>query len=259
MNKLLIDDYPIQVLPKLAKEVGLNEAIFIQQLHYWTNGRTSKLIDGKRWIYNTYKDWEENFPFWSNATIRRTISSCEKQGLIYVGNYNRAGFDKTKWYAVNYETVEGMSKRIAQNEQTNESKRAIGDAQNEQANTIDYPETTSETTKDIMSSSDEHDRVPYKQIVDYLNERTNSKYRHTTAKTKDLIKARWNEGFRLDEFKVVIDKKSEEWLKDSIMSNFLRPETLFGTKFESYLNQKGNVKSNKVDGNWDYRKELYGE
>lgn len=247
MSKLLIDDYPIQVLPKLAKEVGLNEAIFIQQLHYWTNGKSSKLIEGKRWIYNTYKDWEENFPFWSNATIRRTISSCEKQELVFVGNYNRAGFDKTKWYAVNYETVEGMSKRIAQNEQTNESKRANGDAQNEQTNTIDYTETTSEITKDIMSSSDEHDHVPYKQIVDYLNEKTNSKYRHTTAKTKDLIKARWNEGFRLGEFKSVIDTKAAEWLNNNKMSKFLRPETLFGTKFESYLNQK--VVNNRTEYN----------
>lgn len=247
MNKLLIDDYPIQVLPKLAKEVGLNEAIFIQQLHYWTNGKSSKLIDGKRWIYNTYKDWEENFPFWSNATIRRTISSCEKQKLVFVGNYNRAGFDKTKWYAVNYETVDGMSKRIAQNEQTNESKRANGDAQNEQTNTIDYTKTTSETTKDIMSSSDEHDDVPYKQIVDYLNEKTDSNYRHTTAKTKELIKARWNEGFRLGEFKSVIDTKAAEWLNNNKMSKFLRPETLFGTKFESYLNQK--VVNNRTEYN----------
>ena len=238
MNKLLIDDYPIQVLPKLAKEVGLNEAIFIQQLHYWTNGKSSKLIDGKRWIYNTYKDWEENFPFWSNATIRRTINSCEKQELVFVGNYNRAGFDKTKWYAVNYETVEGMSKRIAQNEQTNEPNRANGTAQNEQPNTIDYPETTSETTKDIVSSSDEHDYVPYKQIVDYLNKKTNSKYRHTTTKTKDVIKARWNEGFRLDDFKKVIDIKTMEWLYNPKMSKFLRPETLFSNKFEGYLNQQ---------------------
>lgn len=256
MNKLLIDDYPIQVLPKLAKEVGLNEAIFIQQLHYWTNGRASKLIDGKRWIYNTYKDWEDNFPFWSNATIRRTISSCEKQNLIYVGNYNRAGFDKTKWYAVNYDEIEGMSKRIAQNEQTNESKRANGTAQYEQPNTIDYTETTSETTKDTMSSSDEHDRVPYKQIVDYLNEKTNSKYRHTTKKTKDLIKARWNEGFRISDFKQVIDIKTAEWLKDSKMSKFLRPETLFGTKFESYLNQKIINNRTEYDPNAEINKEL---
>ena len=238
MNKLLIDDYPIQVLPKLAKEVGLNEAIFVQQLHYWTNGKSGKLKDGKRWVYNTYKDWEENFPFWSNATIRRTIASCEKQNIIIVGNYNRAGFDKTKWYTVNYEEIEGMSKRIAQNEQTSCSKRANGTAQNEQPNTIDYTKTTSENNKDTMSSSDEHNRIPYLEIVEYLNEKTNSQYRPTANKTQNLIKARWNDGFVVSDFKKVIDIKATEWLNDNNMSKYLRPETLFGTKFESYLNQK---------------------
>ena len=238
MNKLLIDDYPIQVLPKLAKEVGLNEAIFVQQLHYWTNGKAGKLKDGKRWVYNTYKDWEENFPFWSNATIRRTIASCEKQNIIIVGNYNRAGFDKTKWYAVNYEEIEGMSKRIAQNEQTSCSKRAIGTAHNEQPNTIDYTETSSETIKDTMSSSDEHDHIPYSEIVEYLNEKTNSQFRSTTKKTQTVIKARYNEGYVVDDFKKVIDVKTADWLNNSKMNMYLRPETLFGTRFEGYLNQK---------------------
>ena len=144
MSKLLIDDYPIQVLPKLAKEIGLNEAIVLQQMHYWLN--TSKHThDGKRWIYNSYKSWEEQFPFWSNVTIRRTISSLEKQGLLHTGNFNKAGFDKTKWYSINYSTLEGVSKRVAQNEQTICSNRANGDDQNEQTNTIDYTETSTDS------------------------------------------------------------------------------------------------------------------
>lgn len=144
MSKLLIDDYPIQVLPKLAKEIGLNEAIVLQQMHYWLN--TSKHThDGKKWIYNSYKSWEEQFPFWSNVTIRRAISSLEKQDLLYTGNFNKAGFDKTKWYSINYSILEGVSKRVAQNEQTICSNRANGDAQNEQTNTIDYTETSTDS------------------------------------------------------------------------------------------------------------------
>lgn len=81
------------------------------------------------------------------------------------------------------------------------------------------------------------EQIPYKEIIDYLNELTNSNYRYTTNKTKSLIKARFNEGFTLDDFKVVIYKKTNEWLKDEKMKMYLRPETLFGTKFESYLNQ----------------------
>lgn len=92
-------------------------------------------------------------------------------------------------------------------------------------------------SKETMSSSDEHDRIPYKEVVDYLNEKTGSKYRHATKKTKTLIQARVAEGFTLENFKKVINVKTDEWLYDSKMKNYLRPETLFGTKFESYLNQ----------------------
>lgn len=81
--------------------------------------------------------------------------------------------------------------------------------------------------------------IPFFEIVKHLNDKTDSKYKHTSKKTKDLIKARWNEGYTLEDFKSVIDKKSSEWLYDSKMIKFLRPETLFGNKFESYLNQKG--------------------
>lgn len=144
MNNLLIDDYPILVLPKLATEIGLNEAIVLQQMHYWIN-KSNHIHDNKRWIYNSYKEWEQHFPFWSNATIRRTISSLEKQELVLVGNYNKAGFDKTKWYSINYSKLEGVSKRVAQNEQTSCSKRANAVVQNEQTNTRDYTENTSDS------------------------------------------------------------------------------------------------------------------
>ncbi|MBS7578319.1 MULTISPECIES: conserved phage C-terminal domain-containing protein [unclassified Enterococcus] len=107
--------------------------------------------------------------------------------------------------------------------------------------------------KDILSSSDEQDDIPYKLIIDYLNKMIDSKYRASGAKTKSLIKARFNEGFTFDDFKHVISVKSEEWLNTD-MARYLRPETLFGNKFEQYLNQKS--KFSKVNGiNWaDYER-----
>lgn len=152
VSKLLIDDYPIQVLPKLAKEVGLNEAIFLQQLHYWLSGKSAKYKDGKKWIYNTYEDWQKQFPFWSVSTIKRTISSLESKKLIFKGNYNRAGFDKTIWYSVDYDELNRMNQRVGQNEPTSVSNWTDGEGHNELTNTIDYTETTSETNKDTLSS-----------------------------------------------------------------------------------------------------------
>ncbi len=81
----------------------------------------------------------------------------------------------------------------------------------------------------------------YSQVIDYLNEKVHTKYKHTTKKNQELIKARLNEGFTLDNFKTVIDKKHKEW-RGTEFEKYLRPYTLFGTKFESYLNQKTGSK-----------------
>ncbi|MGO3650938.1 conserved phage C-terminal domain-containing protein [Vagococcus sp.] len=104
-------------------------------------------------------------------------------------------------------------------------------------------EIKKEIDKDTLSSSEEQDIIPYKEIVEYLNLKANKKYRDSTPKSRSFIKARWNEGFRLDEFKKVIDNKCFDWMvpgktiNGTPAINYLRPETLFGTKFESYLNE----------------------
>ena len=76
-----------------------------------------------------------------------------------------------------------------------------------------------------------------KNIISYLNEKTNSKFKYTTKATQQKINARLNEGYHLDDFIDVIDKKYDEWLGTEF-EKYLCPETLFGTKFEKYLNQK---------------------
>ena len=69
-----------------------------------------------------------------------------------------------------------------------------------------------------------------------MNQKIGANYKSTSAKTRTPIHARFNEGYTLDDFKVVIDKKFNEWYGTD-MAKYLRPETLFGTKFEGYLNQ----------------------
>lgn len=83
----------------------------------------------------------------------------------------------------------------------------------------------------------------YKEIINYLNSKTNNSYRTTTKKTQTLIHARTQEGFTIDDFKKVIDKKASEWMGTE-WEKYLRPETLFGTKFEGYLNQKIKKQAN---------------
>ena len=107
------------------------------------------------------------------------------------------------------------------------------------------------------------DRIPYKDIIDYFNFKANKKYEHTTDNHRKWIKARWNDGLKanktveqmLGDFKYVIDVKTQEWLKDKNMKKFLRPETLFGSKFEGYLNQEVGEKTLKdikpTENFWD--------
>lgn len=96
-----------------------------------------------------------------------------------------------------------------------------------------------------------------KGIIEYLNLKTNSHYKYTTDKTQSLIKARINDGFTLNDFKIVIDNKCEEWIGTDF-EKFLRPETLFSNKFESYLNQKTSTKPmSKNDKQWEILKGVY--
>jgi len=99
---LLIEDFPLQIIPRLAVAIGLNEALFIQQLHYWA--RKSK--DG--WVYNTYESWQkDNFPFWSAKTIARIVYNLEDLGLII--SKQPDAFDRKKYYAIDYDQVDALS------------------------------------------------------------------------------------------------------------------------------------------------------
>lgn len=91
----------------------------------------------------------------------------------------------------------------------------------------------------------------YTPVVSYLNEKAGTKYRASSAKTQKVIHARVAEGFTLEDFMAVIDKKTAEWMGTE-WEKFLRPETLFGPKFESYLNQnttkKGGQQNDGMEG-----------
>lgn len=109
------------------------------------------------------------------------------------------------------------------------------------------------------SSIRDTNNIIYSRIIEYLNSKTGKAYKSTTKKTQSLIKSRLDEGFNEEEFFKVIDNKVAEW-KGTEYEKYLRPETLFGNKFEGYLNQDfvpGTKEINKVNlnikkGNFDY-------
>ena len=113
----------------------------------------------------------------------------------------------------------------------------------------------SEADKDIDKEKEE-DKEIYISIISYLNQRVGTNYRASSKKTKSCIHARLEEGFTQDDFKTVIDKKAEEWLGTEY-EQYLRPETLFGTKFESYLN--ANIRKPQAVKKTGYHKQTKAE
>ena len=109
-----------------------------------------------------------------------------------------------------------------------------------QQNNNNVSTTYQQNNTNKNDKNDKNEKELYKDIVEYLNEKTNKSYKHSSKATQRLIDARLNEGFTIDDFKKVIDNKTKAWINDSKMNEYLRPQTLFGTKFESYLNEGGS-------------------
>lgn len=259
MSRLLINEPPLQVLPSLAKEIGLNEAIMLQQMHYWLL-KSANEFTGVKWFYKTLEEWQTEFPFWSAMTIRRTLGSLEKQKIIKIGNFNKKKFDKTKWYTIDYQRV---NRRCVQNEQTMCSNRTDGCVQNEQTYTREYTETTTENNNNV--SEEKQSKAVWtdetRHIIDYLNKRSGKKWSVKTKKTVQLIHKLLDNGFTVEDFEKVIDFKCKQWLNNEEMNKYLRPETLFSGKFERYLNEApARTKQQGASGQSvsDKMRELYG-
>ena len=157
------------------------------------------------------------------ATNKFTILHVEKWGLYQVVN------DKPT------------------NKKTNEQPTTNQQLTNNQPRTNNDNKDNKENKDKEIYSPAVHD------IVDHLNMRLGTHYKPSSKKTQELIKARLNEGFTTEDFKTVIDKKCVEWMGTD-MQKYLRPETLFGTKFESYLNTQ--VKQSTGNGFLDLLQEV---
>lgn len=187
-------------------------------------------------------DFEEN-------TVKLALSALEQLGMITTsdnGYFTISGWEE-------HQNIEGMEKIREQNR----LRKARYDSRKKEllsSNVTGNVTVTQSNATDIDKEIDIDIEKEYISIVEYLNEKAGTKYRAKAEKTKRLIHARLAEGFTVDDFKTVIDKKCTEWMGTE-WEKFLRPETLFGTKFESYLNEKtrkevpkGGTAENPDDG-----------
>ena len=172
---------------------------------------------------------------WTNSTkqgVTKNLKALVEKGYIikedkYINNVKFCEYYATKLDTVYNKVAQGMQQSLT--------------GYTTKFNTPMQQSLTNNINDNIINKLDNiielKDNVPYQEIVNYLNNLAGTNYRASSKKTRELIKARINEGYTLDDFRVVIEKKTREWINDNKMKAYLRPETLFGTKFEGYLNQ----------------------
>lgn len=112
LPKLLIDEEPLQVLPSLAIALGLDAAVFLQQLHYWLR-KSKHEHDGRVWIYNTFAEWKAQFPFWNLSKMQRIAALLVEKKLIVVRKFGKQNWDRTNWYSIEYENVQKLARAAA--------------------------------------------------------------------------------------------------------------------------------------------------
>lgn len=203
-------------------------AALLNQMIYWSD-RTSRK-DG--YFYKSYNEWYEELHL-TEYQVRRATKKLKSFGFVNTA-LKKANGAPTLHYKVDTKEVSEWILKKLQNGNLRNSRMDSEETQ-ESLTEITTKTTTEITNNNILSPSST--AYPYKDVIDYLNQQTGKNYKSTTKKNQTVIRARTDEGFSLDDFKRVIDNKVAEW-KGTNMEKYLRPETLFGTKFEGYLNQE---------------------
>ena len=127
--------------------------MFLQQLHYWLQKPGSHERDGKRWVYNTYEGWHQQFPFWSAEAVKKIVLQLEKRGIIETSDqYNRHPTDRTKWYTINYEALNALFDEADSTGDSDDSNAegAKSNAQEGARSTEHYQESTETTNRDSV-------------------------------------------------------------------------------------------------------------
>lgn len=163
----------------------------------------------------------------SKQTVINTLKSLQEKGFIEKREKYVNGVKFCEYYSKN---LNGVVKKF----EWGCSKNLNGGSQNFLPNNID--DTINDNKKNNIK-----EKIPYDEIIGCLNTMACTRYKSTTPKTRTLIKSRWEEGFKEIDFITVIKKKCDSWLGTD-MEKYLRPETLFGTKFEGYLNERDDFK-----------------
>jgi len=239
----------------LAERIGLNEAIVLQQICYWLEDTNSGVEhEGKRWVYNTIEEWNEQFPFWSSDTVKRALTSLRKHGLIEVEQLNKKQHDRTNFYSINH-----ASPLLSDEGKLHSSKRATCTNRAGQAASIEkgslhssigatcpvLTENTTESTTEITTGTlcqvalqpDEQSDLNQMafSVLEHLNNKAGLRYQKSKS-SLGPIRGRLAEDFTGADLILTVDYMVAKWSDDPKMRDYIRPETIFRVgKFPGYL------------------------
>lgn len=147
---LLMTSRPIVINPDLAYSIGLNEAIALQQINYWLKETNSGMeSDGVRWIYNTTEQWLEQFPFWSESTLKRTFTRLKTLGVLKIEQLNKSQRDMTNFYTINYESELLDEVKVTESKR---SKCAVPSGQNDTMEEVKVTRSIRSKRTDVIRS-----------------------------------------------------------------------------------------------------------
>lgn len=156
-GNFILEEYPLIVQPTLAKALGINGAIIAQQIQYWTNHKSAPIRDGYAWHYATFKEWQEQFPWMAERTLKDNMAFLEKNNLVISYQPNKSKGDCTKWYRVDLDAIKAFCKPF-----THSAKTALPSGKNcltlrqKLHDVVKEEETTKETTKETKDNNIVH-------------------------------------------------------------------------------------------------------
>lgn len=220
---LIASNNYIVVNKQLARAFGLEEALLLGELasemEYWQ--QRGELQDG--YFYSTIENVKDSTTL-SDKRQRSALATLEAAGIVDI---KLAGLPAKRHIRIN-------EKQLALILLNNSSEN--GEASSAEMEELETPKRRANNNKPNNNKKNNNQDI-YNAVVDYLNSKAGTHYRASSKATQQHINARIAEGFTVDDFKRVVDNMWTAW-KNSEWEQYLRPSTLFGSKFENYLNRK---------------------
>lgn len=234
LKQLLMSSSYFVLNKQIVKAIGIEAGFLLTTLIEASDGLANE--DG--WFYKTSPSLEEETGL-SNHKQSKIIEELTKLGILEQEN---KGMPMKRYFRINFNKIEELvfKKNSKNSKPSNEEieKQVFKNFESKDSKKLNACiEKISNNKEYINNNLNKKLNNIYKEAVDYLNEKAGTKYKYNSKNTTKHIQARIREGYTLEDFKTVIDKKCSEWLNTD-MEKYLCPETLFGSKFEKYLNQK---------------------